>query len=125
MSYAFSLFLLWVKFCSGCFRQFFYLGDKKKWLLVALDSWSFYAVTIVWEFGWMDSVLVVLDKWLPYRGGCFNRFDFICILTGNLRTGLTRSTSQPGYQLIDNTHYGQHMSARLFKIILINKFPHF
>ena len=31
-------FLRWVKFCSGRFRQvFFHLGDKKKWLLVALD----------------------------------------------------------------------------------------
>ena len=57
-------FLCWIKFFSGCFREaFFHLGDKKKWSLVALDRWSSYTATIVWELAWADSVLVVLDKW--------------------------------------------------------------
>ena len=42
----------WINFFSGCFRQaFFYLRDKKNLLLVTLDRWSSYAVTIVWELG--------------------------------------------------------------------------
>ena len=40
-----------------------------------LDRWSSYTVTIVWEFAWADSGLVVFDEWLSYRGGCLNRFD--------------------------------------------------
>ena len=69
------LFLRWVMFCSGCFRQvFFSFGRQKKWSLVALGSWSSYTVTIVWEFALADSALVVLDKWSSYRGGHLNRF---------------------------------------------------
>ena len=45
----------------------FHLGDKK--------IGSSYTVTIVWEFAWVDSALVVLDEWLSYRGGYLNRFD--------------------------------------------------
>ena len=30
---------------------------------------------IVWKFAWVDTALVVLDEWLPYRGGRLNRFD--------------------------------------------------
>ena len=52
---------------------------SKKWLLVALDRWSSYTVTIVWEFAWADSPLVVLDEWSSYRSGRLNRFD--CIVT--------------------------------------------
>ena len=51
----------WMKFCSGCFRQVFFIwglgggrGGQKKWLLVALDRWLSYAVTIVWELAWAD-----------------------------------------------------------------------
>ena len=53
------------------------LGRQKKWLLVTLDRWLSYTVTIVWEFPWAYSALVVLGKWLSYRGGCLNRFDCI------------------------------------------------
>ena len=53
------------------------MGDKKKWSLVALDRWSSYTVTIVWEFARADSVLVVLDEWSFCRGGRLNRFDCI------------------------------------------------
>ena len=56
-------FLLRVKFCSGCFRQVFFMWETKKWLLVALDRWSCYTVKTVWEFAWADSALVALDKW--------------------------------------------------------------
>ena len=59
-------------------RFLFHLGDKKKWLLVALDKRSSYTVTLVWELGRADSALVVLDEWLPYRGGCLSRFDCRC-----------------------------------------------
>ena len=40
-----------------------------------LDRWSSDTVTIVWEFGWADSVLVILGEFLSCRGGCLNRFD--------------------------------------------------
>ena len=54
-------FLRWVKFFIVCFRQvFFHLGDKKS------GRWSSYTVTIVWEFAWVDSVLVVLGRWSHY-----------------------------------------------------------
>ena len=76
--YVCFLFLRWVKFCSGCYRQvFFHLGDKKKWSLVALVRWSSYAVMIVWEFAWADSALVNLGEWSSYRGGRLNRFDVL------------------------------------------------
>ena len=76
LSYVCFPFLCLVKFYSGCFRQvFFHLGDKKRWSLVALHRWLYYTVTIVWEFAWTDSTLVVVDKWLSYRGGSLNRFD--------------------------------------------------
>ena len=41
-------------------RFFFDFMRQKKWLLVALDRWLSYTVTIVWEFAWADSALVVL-----------------------------------------------------------------
>ena len=43
--------------------------------MVVLDRWLSYTIMVVWEFAWADSVLVVLDKCLSYRGGCLNRFD--------------------------------------------------
>ena len=46
-----------------------------------LDSWLSYTVTIVWEFAWVDSALVVLGEWLSYRGGQLNRLDCICSMT--------------------------------------------
>ena len=45
-----------------------------------LDWWSYYTVTIVWGFAWVDSALVVLDEWLSYRSDHLNRFDCIVIL---------------------------------------------
>ena len=42
---------------------------------MALDRWSSYAVTIVWELGWADSALGILDERSSYRGGCLNRFN--------------------------------------------------
>ena len=33
-----------------------------------LDRWLSYIVTIIWEFTWAYSVLVVLGKWSSYRG---------------------------------------------------------
>ena len=53
----------------------FFISKTKKWSLVTLDRWSSYIVTIVQEFAWTDSALVVLDKWSFYRGGRLNRFD--------------------------------------------------
>ena len=64
------------KVFSGCFRQVFSFGRQKKWLLVVLDTWTSYTVTIAWEFAWADSALAVLDEWSSYRGGHLNRFDF-------------------------------------------------
>ena len=43
--------------------------------LVALDKWSSYTITIVWEMAWADSALVILVKWSSYRGGGVSRFD--------------------------------------------------
>ena len=52
------------KVFSGCFREaFFNLRDKKKWLLVVLDMWLSYTVTIAWEFVYANSALFVIDKW--------------------------------------------------------------
>ena len=48
---------------------------QKKWLLVALDRWSSYTVTIVWGLALADSALVILDEWLSYRGGRIGRYD--------------------------------------------------
>ena len=46
------------------FRPFFFsFGGQNKWPLVMLHRWSFYTVTIVWEFAWMDSQVVVLQRW--------------------------------------------------------------
>ena len=74
-----SPFFYWIKFCSGCFRQFFFFfGGQKKWSLVMLDRRSSYTVTIVWELVWADSALVVLGKQLSYKGGLISRFH--CIL---------------------------------------------
>ena len=72
------LFLFLAMFCIGCFRQVvFSFGCQKKGSLVMLGRWSSYTVTIVWEFAWTDSALVVLDKWSSYRGGRLSRFDCI------------------------------------------------
>ena len=57
-------FLYCIEIFSGCFRGLFFLWEtKKKWSLVALDRWLSYTVTIVREFAWADSELVVLQRW--------------------------------------------------------------
>ena len=65
-----------VKSFSGCFRQgFSSFGREKEWLLAALDRWLPYTVTVVQEFAWADSALVILDEWSSYRGGHLSRFN--------------------------------------------------
>ena len=64
----------WIKFLVVLDKLFF-IWETKKWSLVTLDRWSSYTVTIVWQFGWPDTALVVLDKWPFYTGGRLNRFD--------------------------------------------------
>ena len=59
------------------YTGFFSFGGQKKWSLVALDRWSSYTITTVWELAWADSALVVLDDWLSYGGGRISRFDYI------------------------------------------------
>ena len=76
LPYVSFLFLYWVKFCSCCSHRVFFIWKTKKWSLVALDRWSSFTKTTVWEFAWTDSVLVVLDEWSCYKGGCLNRFDY-------------------------------------------------
>ena len=53
------------------------------WSMVALDSWSPYTVTIVWQFAWAYSTLFVLYEWSSYRGGRLNRFDCTLITSAN------------------------------------------
>ena len=65
-----------IKFLVVVLDRFFSFGRQKKWLLVVLDTWTSYTVTIAWEFAWADSALAVLDEWSSYRGGHLNRFDF-------------------------------------------------
>ena len=60
-------FLRWIKFCSGDFRQDFFIWRLNKWSLVKLDRWLSYRVTTIWDFAWVDSALVVLDELSSYR----------------------------------------------------------
>ena len=39
--------------------------------------WLSYIRVIVWELGWADSALGVLDEWASYRGGRLSRFECI------------------------------------------------
>ena len=39
-----------------------------------LNRWLSYTLSVVLEFAWAVSGLVVLGKWLSYRGGRLNRF---------------------------------------------------
>ena len=41
----------------------YFIWEAKKWPLVALDRCSTYIVTIVSEFAWAGSTLVILDEW--------------------------------------------------------------
>ena len=81
MPYVCFLFLCWVRFCSGCFRQvFFSFGRQKKWSLVAFDRLLSSTVTLVWEFALADSALIVLDEWSSYIGGRLTRFDYLYVV---------------------------------------------
>ena len=51
------------------------LWETKKWLLVALDRCLSDTVTIVREFAWADSRLVVLEKWSSCKDGHMNMLD--------------------------------------------------
>ena len=70
-----SHFFAGERFLAVVLDRLFLIWETKKWSLVALDRWSSYAVTIVWEFAWADSALFILDEWLSYRGARLNRFD--------------------------------------------------
>ena len=61
--------------------RFFFIYVTKNWRLVALDWGSSYTVTIVMELCRVDSAMVVLDKWLSYRGCHISRFDCIPKIT--------------------------------------------
>ena len=54
---------------------FFIWGGGAKKVVVGHVRWSSCTVTIVWELAFADSTLIVLDKWLSYRGGHISRFD--------------------------------------------------
>ena len=65
LPYAYYSFLQWVKFCSGCFRQVFFIWDIKK--VVAghmFDWWSFYTVTIY------GNLLGQTQRWSYWTSGC-------------------------------------------------------
>ena len=51
------------------------LWETKKWLLVALDRCLSDTVTIVREFAWADSRLIVLEKWSSCKDGRMNMLD--------------------------------------------------
>ena len=55
-----------------------------------LDRWSSYTVRIVWEFAWVVSALIILDKWSFYRDGHLNRFG--CSLKNKFLTSLLMTT---------------------------------
>ena len=65
----FRIFLL-DKVFSGCFRQVFkkVVADRGRQVVVLHSNDCM-------EFAWVDSGLVVLDKWSSYRGGHLNKFD--------------------------------------------------
>ena len=56
----FSHFFTGWSFAMVVLDSFFSFGRQKKWLLVVIDRWSSYTITIVWEFAWADSAVVVL-----------------------------------------------------------------
>ena len=81
----FIFYALFLMFASHFFTEksflvvvldrLFSFGRQKNRSLVALNRWSPYTVTIVREFAWVDSALIILDEPLPYRGGRLNVFD--------------------------------------------------
>ena len=70
MFFFFALFLMF--FCIPLLDQvlqwllqtgFFSFASQKKWLLIAIDRWFSCTVTTVWEFAWVDSALLILQRW--------------------------------------------------------------
>ena len=49
------------------------------WSLFVLGRWSSYTAMVVLESAWLDSALVVLDKWSSYGDGRWCRFVSIDI----------------------------------------------
>ena len=39
-----------------------------------IRQFSSYTITILRDFAWADSAMVILDEWSSYRGGRLNRF---------------------------------------------------
>ena len=59
----YAFFLMFVShFLVVVLGRLFFVRKTKKRLLAALDRWLSYTVTIVGEFAWTDSALVVFDK---------------------------------------------------------------
>ena len=56
-------------------RLFFIWGTKKSGRWSRKTGGRLITVTTVRKFAGADSALVVLDEWLPHRGGRLNRFD--------------------------------------------------
>ena len=83
--FASHFFVRWSFLVVALDRFFFIWETKKKRLsLVALNWWSSYTVTILREFAWADSALVVLQRrssehvWLQ----CFKLIEnnFVCLM---------------------------------------------
>ena len=67
LPYVYFPFLHWIKFCSGYFRQFFFSFERQKKVVAGRVR----QVVILHS---NDSAMVVLDEWLPYRGGHLTKF---------------------------------------------------
>ena len=85
-------FLRWIRFLVVVLDRLFFIWETKKWQPIMLDRWSCYTVTIVQGFAWVDSVLVILDKWSSYRGACLSsdfqmyNFSLLCKILGSTTT---------------------------------------
>ena len=60
-------------FSTGCFRQVFFIWDKRRGSLRVLDRWSSYTVTTVEGFFGADSALAVIGECFSFRGGRSNK----------------------------------------------------
>ena len=54
--------------CGHYIRVDKIFGTVKKWSLVTLDRWSFYAVLLP-NITWADLWVVVMERWSFFRGG--------------------------------------------------------
>ena len=61
-------FLHWVKFCSGCFRQVFFvfIWETRKVVTGHVRQMVILYSNNCREFAWTDSALVILHEWLSY-----------------------------------------------------------